>query len=65
MGTFAEFYRCSNAIIDESKKEEFTEKVKKVFQYGGMMDIESTSLFGKKIITIRKAEMDSKGMKFH
>ena len=65
MGTFAEFCRCGNAIKDESKMEEFTEKVKKVFQYGGMMDIESTNLFGKKIITIRKAELDSKGMNFH
>ncbi|MBO5176688.1 MAG: hypothetical protein J6C07_04745 [Lachnospiraceae bacterium] len=65
MGTFAEFWRCGNATKDERKMEEFSEKVKTVFQCGGMMDIESTSLFGKKIITIRKAEMDSDGMNFH
>jgi len=65
MGTFAEFRQYCDSKKEEQKKEEFAEKVKKVFQCGGMMDIESTSLFGKKIITIRKAEMNSQGMKFH
>lgn len=65
MGTFAELWQYGDSKKDESKMEEFSEKVKKVFQCGGMMDIESINLFGKKIVTIRKAQMDSKGMKFH
>ena len=65
MGTFAALCQYGDSKKDERKMEEFSEKVKKVFQCGGMMDIESTSLFGKEIVTIRKAEMDSRGMNFH
>lgn len=63
MGTFAELFVEGKGVPD-NKIEEFTEKIKKVFQCGGMMDIMPVNLCGKKTVTIRKAQMDSTGMDF-
>ena len=63
MGTFADFY-CPGKLGIQNK-EEFIEKVEKVFQYGGMMEIERVCLCGKEVTVLRKATMDSEGMDFH
>lgn len=63
MGRFAAL--CCAGRIEDKKKEEFTEKVEKVFQYGGMMDRERVDLCGKHLRVIRKARMDSDGMNFY
>ena len=63
MGTFAELFVEGKGVPD-NKTEEFAEKIKKVFQCGGMMDIVPVNLCGKKTVTIRKAQMDSEGMDF-
>lgn len=63
MGTFAELYCIGKTEIQS--KEEFIEKVEKVFQCGGMMDMEEVSMYGKRLVLIRKATMDSDGMDFH
>lgn len=64
MGTFAELFVEGNARIPDDRRKEFIERVKKVYQCGGMMDIEFVNLYGKKVVTIRKAEMESTGMDF-
>lgn len=64
MGTFAGLYREPEAGIPDEKIEEFKARVEMLFQAGGMMEVESVSLFGKDIVTIRKAFMDEDGMDF-
>lgn len=64
MGTFAGFFEKEDVKIVDDKAEEFAEKIQKVFQSGGMMDVEIIQLRGKKVATIRKAQMDSTGMDF-
>ncbi len=64
MGTFAELFEYGDKGIPEEKIQEFEQKVEKVFQNGGMMDVEILQLFGKKVATIHKAKMNSKGMNF-
>lgn len=63
MGTFAQLFVEGKGVPD-NKIEDFTEKIKKVFQCGGMMDIVPVNLCGKKTVTIRKAQMKSTGMDF-
>lgn len=65
MGTFAGLFERGDKGIQSDKASEFAERVKIVYQNGGMMDIERMQLFGKKIATIHKAEMDSDGMDFY
>lgn len=64
MGTFAGFFEMGDEGISDGKLEEFVERVQKVYQSGGMMDVDIIQLHGKRIATIRKAEMSSKGMDF-
>ncbi len=64
MGTFAGFFEHGDKGIPSDKVNEFAEKVKTVYQKGGMMDIELLQLYGKKVVTIHKAEMKPDGMDF-
>ena len=65
MGTFAEIFKETESIIPENKKNEFLEKIEKIFQSGGMMEIECIQLYGKKIYMLRKVRMKEDGMEFH
>ena len=47
MGTFAQFYKTENALIPANKREEFAERVEKLFQAGGMMDVETVNIKGR------------------
>ena len=64
MGTFADFFQKEDVKIADDKVEEFAERVQKVYQSGGMMDVEIIQLLGRKVATIRKAQMSPEGMNF-
>lgn len=64
MGTFAELFEQGNKKMGDNRRKEFVQRVKKVYQSAGMMDMELIQLHGKKIVTIRKANMNSTGMNF-
>lgn len=65
MGTFAEIFKEEGSMIPENKKNEFVEKIEKIFQSGGMMEIECIQLYGKKVYMLRKVRMKEDGMEFH
>lgn len=65
MGTFAMLFRKEGAEIPAEKKEEFRARVEKLFQMGGMMEMERIQLCGKKTATIKKASMHDYGMDFY
>ena len=65
MGTFARLFNTSGGIIPKHKRNEFAEKIEKIFQVGGMMEIERVQLYGKKISMLRKARMHENGMDFY
>ena len=65
MGTFAEIYKYEGSDIPEENMAEFTERIEKLFQAGGMMDIERVQLYGKQIPLLRKATMKEEGMNFY
>lgn len=54
MGTFAMLFHKAGAGIPDEKMEEFKERIEKLFQMGGMMEIEQVQLCGKKAVTIKK-----------
>lgn len=62
MGSFADFYKEENAKIREEKRDEFEERIEKVFDFGGMMELKSIQLYDKKIITIKRAQMNEDGI---
>lgn len=64
MGSFAEICKRENVKIKADKKEEFEDRIEKLFQAGGMMDTEVVQLYGNKIVTIQKTQMDEDGMSF-
>ena len=64
MGTYACLYGKCCKGIPEDKRLEFQDKIEKVFQSGGMMNMESWQLFGKQVRTIHKTKMYPKGMNF-
>lgn len=64
MGTFAGILREKESIISENRREEFAEKIEKIFRAGGMMNIEWVQLYGKKIPMLRKVRMQEDGMNF-
>lgn len=65
MGIFATlFHKTGTGILDE-KKEEFKARIEKLFQMGGMMEMEQAQLCGKKAVTIKKASMHDYGMDFY
>lgn len=65
MGTYAGSYGKLGTRIPDEKKEEFKTRVEMLFQAGGMMETERVSLFGKNVVTIRKASMHEYGMDFN
>lgn len=65
MGTFAGLFSGNNAKIPDNKKEEFAERVEKLFQIGGMMEIERIQICGNVVTTIRKAKMHGSKMDFY
>lgn len=64
MGTFASLFRENGVRIPENKKQEFTERIERLYQAGGMMEVERVELCDKKIILLRKARMKDDGMEF-
>ena len=65
MGTFAMLFHKAGTGIPDEKMEEFKERIEKLFQMGGMMEVEQVQLCGKKAVTIKKASMHDYGMNFH
>lgn len=64
MGTYAWLYARESSGIPDNKRAEFVKKIEKIFQTGGMMDMEYTRLCGKDFYTIHKAKMHKSGMNF-
>lgn len=64
MGTFAELYKVNGAAVPESKRKEFTERIEKLFQAGGMMEVKQINLADTEVMTIQKVKMNDDGMKF-
>lgn len=65
MGSFAWLLRKEGVGIPDEKKEEFKDRLEKLFQAGGMMEVEEIELCGKKAVTIHKASMHDYGMGFN
>ncbi len=65
MGTFAALFHKAGAGIPDEKKEEFRVRIEKLFQMGGMMEMEQVQLCGIKAVTIKKASMHDYGMDFY
>ncbi|MCD8398949.1 MAG: hypothetical protein LUD12_17560 [Lachnospiraceae bacterium] len=65
MGTFANSFYARGAHIPEEKEQEFRERVEKLYQAGGMMDVDRISMFGIEVFTLRKAQMHEYGMNFY
>lgn len=65
MGTFATLLQEEGAGVPEEKREEFRNNIEKLFQAGGMMEMELVQMCGRKAVTIRKASMHDDGMDFH
>lgn len=65
MGTFASLLQKTGAEIREVQKEEFRKRIEKLFQAGGMMELENVQLYGKKVVTMKKATMHDYGMDFY
>lgn len=64
MGTFARSFKTNESKVPEQKKEEFMNRIEKLYQAGGMMKIEEVQLYGKCIQLIRKVKMEQAGMNF-
>ena len=65
MGTFAALFHKAGAGIPDEKREEFRVRMEKLFQMGGMMEMEQVQLCGIKAVTIKKASMHDYGMDFY
>lgn len=65
MGSYAGIRGAVKNWVAEDKREEFEQKIEKLFVAGGMMDMECVRLFGKQIKTIHKVRMEDDGMSFH
>lgn len=65
MGTFAGLFVSGTAGIPDSKRDEFSERIEKLYQAGGMMEVNDVELFGTRVVTIRKAAMRENGMDFY
>ena len=65
MGTFAGIYAKKGSVIPKDKRDEFAERIEKVFEAGGMMDVEWLVLYGKSIKMIRKASIQNGEMNFY
>ena len=56
MGTFLGDYGGTG--IPESKLEECTQHVLRILDAGGMMDIDEVSLYGRRLVLLRRPEVD-------
>lgn len=65
MGMFAGLLKEDGAEIPEDKREEFEQRVEKLFQAGGMMEMENIQLSGRRVAVIKKAAMHEYGMDFY
>lgn len=65
MGTFAGIFKETGSFIPENKRKEFAEKIEKIYQAGGMMELEWIQLYGKKIPMLCKVRMQEDGMDFY
>ncbi|MDE7252789.1 MAG: hypothetical protein K2O32_07605 [Acetatifactor sp.] len=65
MGTFATLFYKAEAEMPDEKMEEFRARIEKLFQMGGMMEMEQVQLCGKEALTIKKASMHDYGMDFY
>lgn len=64
MGTFGGY--MGNMIIEEAKKDMFTQDIMKLFNYGGMMQFDTVNIYGKEVALIRTPEVDEEGkVNFH
>lgn len=65
MGTFAGLNTFGNSFIPDDKKEEFMQKIQKVFYFGGMMQRDFNRFLGKEFVLLDKScEMDEYGLDF-
>ncbi len=64
MGRFMDFIKENGAQISEEKLGEFEQRLEALFQAGGMMNAEYVSLYGMKVMMLRKASMQESGMSF-
>lgn len=51
MGTFARLFQKAGTGIPDDKKDEFKRRVEKLFQAGGMMELERVELCGAHCFT--------------
>ena len=65
MGTFAMLFQKAGSEIPDERREEFKARIEKLFQMGGMMEVERVQLCGKKAVTIKKAASHDYGMDFY
>lgn len=63
MGTFIKYIDRSNGIPHE-KRAEFKDRIKTLFQHGGMMDLQRQCLLGKEIITISPTDYKGEQIDF-
>ena len=59
MGTFACYTGAMN--IPEEKRDCFGRQMMKLLNYGGMMELEQASLFGRELILLSPAELSEEG----
>ncbi len=64
MGTFAGLFQKAGSKIPEEKQAEFQERVEKLFQAGGMMELKKVELYDKEVCLIKKASIHEHGMDF-
>ncbi len=65
MGTLVSLFQKAGAKIPDEKRDEFQRRVEKLFQAGGMMEVQQIQLCGKHVRTLKKAAMGDKGMTFY
>lgn len=64
MGTFAGLFQKAGAKIPDDKKEEFKSRIEKLFQAGGMMELERVQLCDRNVNVLKQASMHEYGMDF-
>lgn len=65
MGTFASLFQKPGTGVPDEKKEEFRERIEKLYRAGGMMKLEHIELCGRKAVTMKQASMHDCGMNFY
>ena len=62
MGTYAGY--TGGMDILEEERDDFTEKMLKLLNYGGMMNFEVVNMFGIELGLIKQVELDENGRAF-